>query len=133
MLARRLEPPPIERRVSRGAKGAAADRAQGRWRSAGRRPTRDPRGHVIRWWDRSAPRGDEALWRAVMVIQEERLRVGLTVTDLARRVEAAGHPLRRETLSRVLQGKQATTWATVDALGRALGMALDDVSWPRAG
>jgi plasmid maintenance system antidote protein VapI len=49
----------------------------------------------------------------------------MSVTELARRLSAAGHEIRRETLSRVLNGKQPTTWATAERLAIILGMSLE--------
>ena len=98
---------------------------QGRWRSPAVRPTRAPHGEV-RWWERPAPEeSDPALWQAVQRIQARRQQLAMSVTELARRLSAAGHEIRRETLSRVLNGKQPTTWATAERMALILGMSLD--------
>jgi hypothetical protein len=127
MLARRLGPPddggPTH---GTGARRSAAVRAQGRWRTAGRRPTRGPQGEVT-WWLRPAPGGDELLWQAVCRLQERRIATGVSVTALAEQVAAAGHPVRRETLSRVLNGGQPTSWDTADALAHVLGIDLAEL------
>jgi plasmid maintenance system antidote protein VapI len=48
----------------------------------------------------------------------------MSVTELARRLSAHGHPLRRETLSRILNGKQPTTWDTAERIADILGVAV---------
>jgi plasmid maintenance system antidote protein VapI len=48
----------------------------------------------------------------------------MSVTELARRLEQSGPPIRRETLSRVLNGKQPTTWATAERMADILGIDL---------
>lgn len=48
----------------------------------------------------------------------------MSVTDLARRLTALGTPIRRETLSRVLNGKQPTTWSTAERMADILGITL---------
>jgi ribosome-binding protein aMBF1 (putative translation factor) len=100
----------------------------GRWRAAGRKPTRGPQGDVF-WWERPAPRDDEALWAAVREVHEARLRRGVTISALAARTAADGYPLARSTLSRILNGKQATTWETVEVLAELLGVTLDGSLW----
>ena len=99
---------------------------EGQWRKpAPGRPTRAPTGEV-RWWERPAPEeSDPALWDAVQRIQIRRQQLGMSVTELARRLSGQGHDIRRETLSRVLNGKQPTTWATAERLALILGMNLE--------
>ncbi len=126
MLARRLEP--VGRSIARaaareGTTTAAPTRLEGRWRSRGRVPTRGPQGPVA-WYDRPAPDGDEDRWRALCRLQQRRLALGMSVSELARRTAAAGEPLRRETLSRVLNGQQPTTWPTVELLAFVLDIDL---------
>lgn len=53
------------------------------------------------------------------------MALGLTVVDLARRTEATSRPLRRETLSRVLNGTQPTSWETVRILAELLDVDLE--------
>lgn len=89
------------------------------------RPTRGPGGEVW-WWQRRAPRGDEALWCAVQRLQARRLALGMSVSTLARRTQLTGRPLRRETLSRVLNGSQPTSWSTVWVLADVLGLDPDE-------
>lgn len=84
-----------------------------------RRPSVGPRGQV-RWWDRPAPGGDEELWHAVVRCHEALQRRGWTVSDLARRLARRGYPVRRETLSRVLNGRQHTSWSLVEAIAEVL-------------
>ena len=89
------------------------------------RPTRAPHGEV-RWWERPAPEeSDPALWDAVRRIQARRQQLRMSVTELARRIASHGQAIRRETLSRVLNGKQPTTWATAERLAMILGMELE--------
>lgn len=98
---------------------------QGRWREPEVRPTRAPHGEV-RWWERPAPEdSDPSLWQAVQRLQARRQQLGLTVTDLARRVSRGEFTMARETLSRVLNGKQPTTWATAERLADVLGIDLE--------
>lgn len=108
--------------------GGAGDRhhlSQGRWRQPPVRPTRAPHGEV-RWWERPPPEeSDPALWVAVQRIQARRQQLAMSVTELARRVSSRGPAIRRETLSRVLNGKQPTTWATAERLATILGISLD--------
>ena len=52
------------------------------------------------------------------------MQLGLTVRELSRRAHHVGQPLRRETLSRVLNGKQPTTWATAERMADILGIDL---------
>ena len=102
----------------------------GRWRQPAGRPTRAPHGEV-RWWERPAPEeSDPRLWGAVQRIQARRQQLGLSVTELARRLNGRGHPMRRETLSRVLNGKQPTTWDTAERLADLLGLSLTDGQEP---
>lgn len=130
MLASRLDPP---ERWPQGPRPRTE-----RWAAHGRRrprgaapegpsvPTRGPRGPV-RWWRRAAPRGDDGLWRAVRRLQARRLQLGVSVSELARRTEAGPRTLRRETISRVLNGTQATSWATVEVLAELLDVDIDDL------
>lgn len=90
------------------------------------RPTRGPHGEV-RWWEREAPRGDEALWRAVQRLHERQQTLGVSLSELARRTDRTARPLRRETLSRVFNGTQPTTWDAVEVLAELLGVSLDDL------
>lgn len=87
------------------------------------RPTRGPQGQV-EWWERPAPGGHEALWAAVRHLHERRQQLGLSVAALARRLHDRGYPIARETLSRVLNGKQPTSWPTVEVLADLLGADL---------
>ena len=106
------------------AAGGAGDRGAGRWRQPPLRPTRAPDGEV-RWWERPAPEQSEPrLWEAVQRIQARRLQLQMTVTDLAVRLGQVGHSLRRETLSRILNGKQPTTWETAQRLAEIVGVNL---------
>jgi hypothetical protein len=134
MLARRLGPPedggPTQ--DGRDAQQPAVDRAQGRWRTAGRQPTRGPRGEVV-WWERPAPGGDVLLWQAVCRAQERRIATGVSVTALAGWLALVGHPVRRETLSRVLNGVQPTSWSTVEVLAHVLEVDLSDLHEQRFG
>ena len=80
----------------------------------------------MRWWERPAPEeSEERLWEAVQRLQARRLQLNMTVTDLAGRLQRVGHSIRRETLSRVLNGKQPTTWETAQRLGEILGVEID--------
>jgi transcriptional regulator with XRE-family HTH domain len=79
----------------------------------------------VRWWERDAPEeSDPQLWTAVQRIQARRQQLRMTVTDLARRLSGRGRPIRRETLSRVLNGKQPTTWETAEHMADILGIDL---------
>ncbi|QBI19014.1 XRE family transcriptional regulator [Egibacter rhizosphaerae] len=125
MLARRIEPSEAV-----GARFAASRREPTRRagsrpgrRTPPRRTTRGPRGEV-RWWERPAPGGDEELWRAVIRCHEALQRRRWSVTELAWRLRLAGHPVARETLSKVLNGRQRTSWATVEQLARILDIDL---------
>lgn len=77
------------------------------------------------WWERPAPGGDEALWHAVQRLQAHRLLRGIPLAEVAGRMARIGAPITRETLSRVLNGKQPTTWGTVAALAEVLGVDVD--------
>jgi ribosome-binding protein aMBF1 (putative translation factor) len=100
---------------------------RGRWREPERRPTRAPHGDVL-WWERPAPEhSDPQLWEAVQRIQTRRQQLGMSVTELARRLAGQGRAIRRETLSRVLNGKQPTTWDTAERLAHILGMEVTDL------
>lgn len=119
-------------KISPGGGGSEDDKphvhpaGQGRWRQPPARPTRAPHGEVL-WWERPAPESsDEALWRAVQRIHVRRQQLGISVTELARRLEGRGFPMRRETLSRVLNGKQPTTWSTAERLADIVGISLAD-------
>lgn len=97
----------------------------GRWRQPDPQPTRGAAGPV-HWFQRPPPEDSDAdLWAAVQRIQARRMQLGWTVRELARRSAAAGWPLRRETLSRVLNGKQPTTWATARRLAEVVGIDID--------
>ncbi len=122
MQARRLEPP-----LRRGsAAGSPPASPPGRWRTRGRVPTRGPDG-VVLWWERPAPDPDLARWEAVQRVQARRLERRLSVSALARECQRMGHPLRRETLSRVLNGAQSTTWDTVEVLAEILDVEIRDL------
>lgn len=119
-LARKIEPT----NGVRGGHGGTSERsgAQGRWRQPRAQPTRAPHGEVL-WWERPAPESSEpALWDEVQRLHLRRQQLGMSVSELARRMSALGHPLRRETLSRILNGKQPTTWDTAERLGDILGV-----------
>ena len=88
-------------------------------RPRGRRPSVGPQGQV-HWWDRPAPGDDVELWEAVIRCHEALQRRGWTVSALARRLARHGHPVRRETLSRILNGQQRTTWETVEVIAQTL-------------
>ena len=123
-MARKIEPGGGGRGDHGGTHDRTADR--GRWRRPEARPTRAPYGEVL-WWHRPAPEeSDPALWVAVQRLHVRRQQLGMSVTALARRVSAAGHPLRRETLSRILNGKQPTTWDTAERLADVLDIDLSD-------
>ena len=67
------------------------------------------------------------MWRAVQRIHIRRQQLGLTVTELARRLAGGGgFTMRRETLSRVLNGKQPTTWDTAERMADILGINLTE-------
>ena len=117
-------PPPEERRFRDHGETPVRPR-RGAWRTRGRRPSRGPGGEV-HWWERPAPAGDEALWAAVVRCHEALRAAGLTVTDLESRLAVTARPLRRETLSRILNGRQHTTWETVELLAEVLGADLDE-------
>lgn len=122
MLARKIEPGGGGRGDHGGPSGPSADR--GRWRQPQAQPTRAPHGEVL-WWHRPAPESsDPALWAAVQRIHVRRQQLGMSVSDLARRLSASGRPMRRETLSRILNGKQPTTWDTAERLADLLGVPL---------
>jgi DNA-binding XRE family transcriptional regulator len=129
MLARRIDPP--DRGAASPRKPTPEQRAAGRRRKPGRAPTRGPRGEV-RWWERPAPRGDLPLWEAVQRLQARRLARGVSVQALAADLARIGHRVRRETLSRVLNGKQRTSWETADAMAEVLGVDLDDLHAQRS-
>ena len=79
------------------------------------------------WWERPPPDASDAgLWRAVQRIHARRQQLGMSVSDLARRLAATGTPIRRETVSRVLNGKQPTTWETAERMADILGITLGD-------
>lgn len=59
-------------------------------------------------------------------LHARRQQLRITVSELARRVSAGGYPIRRETLSRVLNGKQPTTWETAARIADILGISLSD-------
>ena len=129
MLAQRINRPHREEgrfRRHREERGALhGDGMPGAWRARGRRPSVGPTGEV-RWWERPAPGGDERLWAAVVRCHEALRTQGLTVTQLAAQLQAHGVPIRRETLSRVLNGRQRTTWRTVERLADVLGVDVLD-------
>ena len=80
------------------------------------------------WWERPAPEdSDPGLWEAVQGIHVRRQQLGMSVTELARRLSGAGRPIRRETLSRILNGKQPTTWDTAERLAHILGIELSEL------
>ena len=79
------------------------------------------------WWERPAPGGHEALWNAVKRLQRRRLQLDVGVTHLAERMDRLGHPISRETLSRVLNGKQPTSWATVEVMAEALSADVPEI------
>ena len=80
------------------------------------------------WWERPAPEdSDPGLWEAVQRIHVRRQQLGMSVTELARRLSGAGRSIRRETLSRILNGKQPTTWDTAERLAHILGLELGDL------
>ena len=112
--------------VPQGAAGGPAAATEqvvvrpGRWREWGLEPTRGPAGEV-RWWERPAPGGDEAMWDAVKTIHRRRISLGVSVCDLARRLRAAGTPVDRSTLSRVLNGLQPTSWDLIAAMAGEVG------------
>ena len=123
MVARKIEPGGGGRGDHGGTRGQSADR--GRWRQPQAQPTRAPHGEVL-WWQRAAPEAsDPALWNAVQRIHIRRQQLGMSVSDLARRLTAAGRPMRRETLSRILNGKQPTTWDTAERLADVLGIGVE--------
>ena len=123
-LARKIPPGGVGRGGLGGSRGQR--QGPGRWRQPPVRPTRAPSGEV-RWWERPAPEAsDPSLWRAVQRIQARRQQLGVSVTELARRLRGRGYPMRRETLSRVLNGKQPTTWETAERLADVLGVSLAD-------
>ncbi len=124
-LARRIEMPPPEERRFRTHEEPSVRPRRGAWRTRGRRPSRGPAGEV-RWWERPAPAGDEELWAAVIRCHEALRAAGLTVTDLEARLAATTRPLRRETLSRILNGRQHTTWETVELLAGVLAVDLGE-------
>jgi hypothetical protein len=114
---------------------SAEERASGRWRMRGRIPTRGPRGPV-RWWERPAPGGNELLWEAVIRVHEARIVQKVSISALVDHLAYRGHKIRRETLSRVLNGLQPTSWETVDELADLLGVSLADLHerrWKLAG
>ena len=122
MLARKIQPSG----GGRGDHGGTHERSNqhGQWRQPQPRPTRAPHGEV-RWWERDAPESsDPQLWVAVQRIQGRRQQLRMTVTELARRLAGRGRPIRRETLSRVLNGKQPTTWETAEHMADILGIDL---------
>lgn len=122
MLARKIEPGGGSRGEHGGTRGPSADR--GRWRQPEARPTRAPDGEVL-WWHRPAPESsDPTLWAEVQRIHVRRQQLRMSISELARRLSADGRPLRRETLSRVLNGKQPTTWDTAERMADILGIEL---------
>lgn len=129
MLARRIDPQEAVRAApyqTGPATGRREGRTEGRWRTRGRVPTRGPAGPV-HWWERPAPDEDAMRWEAVCRVQQRRLALGLSVMDVVRRLRASGQPLRRETLSRILNGGQPTTWQRVEALADLLDVDLTDL------
>lgn len=105
---------------------AVNGRQEGRRHEPQRRPTRGPAGEV-HWWERPAPDGNDRLWWAVQRLQDRRLQLRVSVTELARRYRSTGQRMTRETLSRVLSGKQPTTWATAERLAVLLDIDLDEI------
>ena len=97
----------------------------GAWRRRGRQPSVGPSGEV-RWWERPAPGGDEELWRAIVACHEALRARGWSVTRLADRLRVTGRPIRRETLSRILNGQQRTTWETAERIAAALDIDLPE-------
>jgi transcriptional regulator with XRE-family HTH domain len=67
------------------------------------------------------------LWEAVQRIQVRRQQLNMSVTELARRLSHQGPDIRRETLSRVLNGKQPTTWDTAERMAHILGIGISDL------
>jgi DNA-binding XRE family transcriptional regulator len=121
LLARRIDRPSGDSdRDGQGNGGTAARRRRQL------RPTRGPLGEV-RWWERPPPGGHEAMWQAVQRLQRRRQQLGLSVTELARRLTDSGHPISRETLSRVLNGKQPTSWHTVELMAEVLSADLPEL------
>ena len=119
-------PPAGRGRGDHGGTHGHRQASPGRWRAPKARPTRAPHGEVL-WWERPAPEdSDPQLWRAVQRIHVRRQQLGLSVTELARRLAGGGVPMRRETLSRVLNGKQPTTWDTAERMADILGIDLSE-------
>lgn len=124
MLAKRLPvPPERSERYFRHHEPRGRPGRQGAWRRRGRQPSVGP-GGPVRWWERAAPGEDEELWRAVLACHEALRAQGWTITGLAERLRASGWPVRRETLSRILNGRQRTTWPTVERIAVALDVEL---------
>lgn len=126
-LARRLPPPRPLRPLRPAGPPPAWAFSEARPSPARPRlrvPSRGPYGPVA-YWERPAPGDDPRLWEAVQRVQERRLARGISVTDLVARLERIGLRRSRETLSRVLNGKQPTTWETVEALAEVLGVELE--------
>lgn len=125
-MAKKIQPA-----AGRGDIGGSHDHRRanpGQWREPPARPTRAPHGEV-RWWERPPPEdSDPQLWLAVQRIHARRQQLGLSVSDLARRLASSGLPIRRETVSRVLNGKQPTTWDTAERMADVLGISLVDGS-----
>jgi transcriptional regulator with XRE-family HTH domain len=68
------------------------------------------------------------MWQAVQRLQRRRQQLGWSVTELARRLTDRGHPITRETLSRVLNGKQPTSWHTVEAMAEAMSADVPELA-----
>lgn len=119
-MARRLDPP-RRPRPDQAQQHGTGRRAR---RPLPRRPSRGPQGPV-EWWERAAPDADEARWHAVQRLQAHRLARDIAVIEVCRRLDEIGAPLARETLSRILNGKQPTTWETVANLAEVLGVDVD--------
>jgi hypothetical protein len=127
MLARKIERPATPGYVGTGSSGGPEGPTRpGRWRRRGLVATWGPGGRV-QWWERPAPGGDQLLWAAVVRLHQARQTAGVSMTRLAERMASCGHPIRRETLSRVLNGAQPTSWATAEAIAHVLGVSLDDL------
>lgn len=67
------------------------------------------------------------MWEATQRIHQHKLLRGLSAGVLVARLAAQGTDVRRETLSRVLNGRQATSWELLEALAEVTGADLSDL------
>ncbi|MFP5308646.1 MAG: helix-turn-helix domain-containing protein [Actinomycetes bacterium] len=90
-------------------------------------PTRTPRGEEVRWWERPMPpeTRDAEAWEMCRELMRVLHATGrYSATGLSEACDAIGRPHARETISRVLNGKQPPSYGLVEDLAMAAGVDL---------